>query len=516
MTAGERFARWIDQTFSGWADRLGAWTASWLSSAIITFIEAIEPEGLDFADESLAWLEEAPGMPDIVKRLIGKIRAGGKPIPLILLIPLAVLILFPMIQSFSQPLGRIINYGQERLFKSGRLDPVTAIRANWRGLMTEERMRATLVDHGLDEVDIETLLNVTKFYPAPADLVTWQAREVFEPAMVAKYGLDDELGGIEREPFHKAGMTDEQITNYWRAHWLHASWMQIVEMLHRGLVTEEDVYEWFKVVEIVPHWRDLLIQTAYTWPTRVDVRRWWDMRTIDETELRRLYSGMGYRGVNLDNYILWTKVYTDFPSLMARWSKGWITEDDVRKELTTLGMPAERVETMIQEKIKPEEAARVEEGKTLTKTEIYKGVKQGFITREEGIELITDLGYNRAEAEYLMDINVAVLEGSPETFDEFKDLTLKYRRAIGLEVTEMPEELKAAAGEVVRLTKEVKDLEDAVVEEKKKLLDLEPLPPEAEVRLKELQVFRNRAIAELERVKSDYDRRLAEWRHSQT
>ncbi|GAG49176.1 unnamed protein product, partial [marine sediment metagenome] len=195
-------------------------------------------------------------------------------------------------------------------------------------------------DMGLDELDIETLLKVTKFYPAPADLIRWQAREVFEPEMIKRYGLDSEFGAIEKEPFYKAGMTDDQITNYWRAHWEHASWMQVVEMLHRGLMTEEQVYDWFRVVEIPPFWRDLLIQSAYTWPTRVDVRRWWDMRTIDETELRRLYSGMGYRGLNLDNYVLWTKVYVAFPDLMARWTKGWITIDDVRRELTGLGMPA--------------------------------------------------------------------------------------------------------------------------------------------------------------------------------
>ena len=228
--------------------------------------------------------------------------------------------------------------------------------------------------------------------------------------MVAKYGLTDELENIERETFYKAGMTDEQIDNYWKAHWLHASWQQMVEMLHRGLVTEEDVYEWFKVVEIVPYWRNLLIQTAYTWPTRVDVRRWWDMRTIDEPELRRLYSGMGYRGVNLDNYVLWTKVYVAFPDLMARWTKGWITEADVRSELTALGMPAERVETMIQTKVKAEQPARTAAERDVTKTDIYKGVKQGVIARDEGIELLQELGYDEDEADYLLTINIPMDE----------------------------------------------------------------------------------------------------------
>jgi len=168
---------------------------------------------------------------------------------------------------------------------------------------------------------------------------------------------------------------------------------------------------------------------------------------------------------------------------------------------------------MIQEKIKPEEAARVEEGKTLTKTEIYKGVKQGFITRGQGTELIMDLGYNRAEAEYLMDINVAVLEGSPETFAEFKDLTTKYKIATGREEKPMPEELKKAADEVVRITGEVEALERSVAEEKRKLIEGEVVPEAATKRLTALQVALHRAESELARVKTDYDIKLAEWRH---
>ncbi|GAH77571.1 unnamed protein product, partial [marine sediment metagenome] len=172
-------------------------------------------------------------------------------------------------------------------------------------------------------------------------------------------------------------------------------------MLHRGLLTEEQVWDWFRVVEIPPYWRQLLIDTAYTWPTRVDVRRWWDMRTIDEPELRRLYSGMGYRGVNLDNYVLWTKVYTAFPDLLARVKNEWISREDAEAELVKLGMPPDRVKEMMETKFKKGETVTIDEGKALTKTEIYKGVKKELITWGEGIELLQDLGYDYDEADYI-------------------------------------------------------------------------------------------------------------------
>ena len=397
-----------------------------------------------------------------------------------------------------------------------RLDPATVVTLRRRLKLQYPLILDELKHQGWDDDRIAALMDATLFYPAPADLIRWQAREVFEPEMIERYGLDSEFEAIDKEPFYKAGMTDEQILNYWRAHWEHASWMQVVEMLHRGLLTEEQVWDWFRVVEIPPFWRQMLIDSAYTWPTRVDVRRWWDMRTIDETELRRLYSGMGYRGINLDNYVLWTKVYVAFPDLMARWTKGWITEDDVRAELTRLGMPADRVNEMIQTKVKPTEQEPITEAKKVSQTAIIKWVKEDIEARwEQGVDLLMDLDYDESGARFVLDAYIAEA-GSPETYEDWKKITTEYKIVTGKEAKPMPEELKAAADEVVRVTKELESLEESIKEEEAKLLEIEPLPEEATAHLKELQVARNRAEAELARVKSDYDRQLAEWRYGTT
>ncbi|MBA7587801.1 hypothetical protein ES708_29843 [subsurface metagenome] len=308
---------------------------------------------------------------------------------------------------------------------------------------------------------------------------------------------------------------------------------------------------------------------------------------------------------------------------MARWTKGWISLDDVRSELTTLGMPAERVEEFIQMKVKSTEGERVESERDLTKTDIYKGVKQDRINRSEAVELLMDLGFDEDEADYLLLINIPedeedevvkereltkadILKGlktevitrdeardrllelrysptdaefllkifdaqvkppveprereaskadillgvkkglisstegygmlldlnftpeaadfilmvkaeespfSPINFAEFKDMTGKYRRAAGMGVVEMPEEIKTAASLVVKLTGEVEALELSITEEKRGLIPEAAIPEEKTKRLKSLQVKRNRAISELERVKSEYDRLVAEWRH---
>ncbi|KKM08104.1 hypothetical protein LCGC14_1727300, partial [marine sediment metagenome] len=263
-----------------------------------------------------------------------------------------------------------------------------------------------LDDQGWDDLRQEVLKFVTEFVPSADEQTFWLAREVFEPDQVVKYGLDDELPVYEDTDFAKIGVSPTQAKNKWRAHWVHASYIQMVEMFRRKLITEEDFSEWFRLVEIAPFWRPNLIEISQAWPTRVDVRRWWDMRTIDEPRLRQLYQGLGYEGENLEDYVLWTKVFTDAPVIFARWSKGWITIDDVRSQLAGLGMPAARVDDFIQEKIKNEQPERTSKERDITKTDIYKGVKQERITRDEGLELLQDLGYDADEADYLLSINI--------------------------------------------------------------------------------------------------------------
>ncbi|GAI34226.1 unnamed protein product, partial [marine sediment metagenome] len=201
----------------------------------------------------------------------------------------------------------------------------------------------------------------------------------------------------------------------------------------------------YKTMGYSSFWQDALLQLVREVPTRVDVRRWWDMRTIDETELRNVYKRRGYFGKDLENYVLWTKVYTAFPDLIARFKNGWITEDDVRSELAVLGMPSERIEEMIQTKIKTAAPERVAPERTATATEIMKAVKKEHITWAEGVERLGRMGYSPEEADFKIRVYVGVAEGSPETYVEFLDWTERYRKTQGLDAHIPSAELIEAA-----------------------------------------------------------------------
>lgn len=174
------------------------------------------------------------------------------------------------------------------------LDPDARVRLGWREGKSDETIAKELVGKGFNPEDADKLVKVSHHYPSPGELVRWQAREVFEPGMVARYGLMAEYGEIDKTTFFAAGMTEEQIKNYWMAHWEHASWTEVQEMLFRGQLTEEDVREWFRVVEIPPYWRQKMINVAYHPYTRVDVRRMHKIGVITDDQLKRALMDIGF------------------------------------------------------------------------------------------------------------------------------------------------------------------------------------------------------------------------------
>ncbi|MBU2249576.1 MAG: hypothetical protein KKD77_22710, partial [Gammaproteobacteria bacterium] len=390
-----------------------------------------------------------------------------------------------------------------------RLDPNAVITAWRRDKAKYEKLFDDLRDQGITEDRIDALKFATQAYPALRDVIGFYAHEVFEPDMVKKYGLGEEPPPYEGTLFEKLGVPKEIADMYWVDHWVHASFTQMRELLHRGLLTgakevpsepigydeweardaagEKEMYEWYRLVEIPPIWRALLTESLFEIPTRVDVRRWWDMRTISEEELINIYHRQGYHGKDLENYVLWTKVYVAFPDLIARWSKGWLKESDVREQLVSLGMSAERVEEMIQTKISPAKPERVEGERDLTKAEIYAGVKKGVISWGEGLELLQDLGYDADEAEFILEVRVGVAEGSPDTFTEFKDWTQRYRKAMGLEAKIPPLELIEAGKSLKEAETARKEAIDKGIKEEK-LAPYEKAISDAQYRYRQLLI----------------------------
>ena len=321
------------------------------------------------------------------------------------------------------------------------VDPQTVTRAWLRDKAKYAGLWDDVAGQGFSEEAIEAFKELSNFIPSPSDLVMFAGREAFEEDAVEKYGLDNEFEKLDLDTFAKVGVTPEIAKLYWRVHWEHPSFGQVREMRRRELITDEDVTNYYRIVETPTYWRPFLDKLIWETPTRVDIRRFWDMRTIDEPRLREYYGRLGYHGQELDDYVLWTKIYTDFPLQFNRFENGWITQSELYQWLTDKGMPEERANQFMEEKIKNVATVTMTKNKDLTEATILKGYKQEQLTRGATLEMLEGLGYSQAEADLVIQIKVEAA-ASPETEADYFEIVQAFRRANGQKAATLSPELR--------------------------------------------------------------------------
>ncbi|GAI19238.1 unnamed protein product, partial [marine sediment metagenome] len=245
------------------------------------------------------------------------------------------------ISSTLSPFFQLLNYQTSKLANQYRLDPASVSQLwlrgfpkgqdaeEWKALTSAEKAARTaglkdevekwfgeLSDQGFGGDEQEAVKELARYLPAPTEIMTWAAREVFEPELREKYQLDKFLPPEFLEWAEKVGITGEVAKNYWASHWVLPSLTAIQELWRRQILTKEDVDAFWTELDMVPWVREDLFKLFRAVPTRVDVRRFWDMRTIDEPRLRDIYKAQGYWEEDLEDYVMWTKVFVDFPDLM--------------------------------------------------------------------------------------------------------------------------------------------------------------------------------------------------------
>ena len=620
----DRVDGYVEKKRKDWGKPLGDFVGGIFEGIGDRYVQRHEPDILDTLHDAIDKISKSPDVPPefrkIADRLNGK-RSGWMIIAGLILLPF---ILIPMITSVMQPIGRLLNYAQDRLLHSYRRDPMTVINA-WRRDPTKyARLFDDLKDQGFSEDAIETLKYVTQYIPGVSDVIRFGVREVYTPAIRTKFGLDEDFPDEIMPDADRIGLAKEELLKYWGAHWELPSTQLGYELLHRGEINEEELKILLRTLDVMPYWRDKLAKIAWDLPNRIEIRMMARYLDLSKPEVMELLKKAGlaeeYRSDAADFMIIMG--LTGYWADMLR--NNWMSASEVKADIDGRGLKPVTAERIYRSLVKYSTGVVTAKEKDLTKAEIVKGVKVGVISRTQGGELLVDMGYSVDEAIYILAIDIPedeldvakeyrqltkseILSGlrtavidrgqardrllelrysasdaeyilkmydaqvkppeepkekeaskadivlgvkkglitqeegylmlielgfsaeasnfilmvktaespfSPKSFEEFKDITQKYRQATGREVKAMPEELKAAAEEVVRLTKDVEALKDAVKLEKEKLLPGEELPAAATARLKELQVKLHRAEPELARVKSNYDRLVAEWRHS--
>jgi len=365
-----------------------------------------------------------------------------------------------------------------------------------RGLLEDRTEDDLLNKLGYNDADKADLKKLFWTVPPVPDMVRFADFSAFDPDVIARWKEYFDCPSWLVEPFKKVGISDEEpdrwASRYWFSHFRQPGRFELGDLHHRQLISDDDAKLAYKTMGYSQFWQDNLLELVKEIPTRVDVRRFLEMGTIDEARLREIYHSLGYYDKDLDDYVLWTKVYCAMPDLLARWKNGWITIEEVRAELLACGMKEPHIQNLIETKIQNASPERVEEERGLTKAEIYAGVKKGVITWGEGEELLMDLGYGEDEANFILAVRVGVAEGSPKSFLEFKWWTLWYKGMQGKAVNLPPFDVILAE----KAYKEAKAAHSILVAEK---------GPENEI-LKAAEVLR---VAEY-----SYGQLLVKWKES--
>jgi len=466
MIPGERFKGWIDSLAVAWKGRLGGWMADWVSWGLDLFFRVLATSFAPKLRPMLDRLEATGEIPEELKPLLNELRAPTGEAGAILGSVLGFSVIGGAMGKVTDALFIPLAYGMNKWRHNLLLEPSQLIYLRLRGFISEEQLTTWLQYLGYADVSIKGLKELANIIPPLADMVRFADFSAFDPEVIEKWRAFYDAPGWITDPMSLAGISNEPprdwANKYWFSHWIQPGRYELGEIYRRGLLgkplvgqeeiglpggegeAEKAIKLAYRTMGYSAYWQDHLLQLVRAIPTRVDVRRWWDMRTIDEAELRSIYRRQGYFGKDLENYVLWTKVYVAFPDLVARYKNGWINEETVLSEIIALGMPAERAKILFETKFKKGGEERVAAERDLTATDIIAGVKKGIITWGEGIELLMDLGWDEDEAGFKLAVKIETEGGSPANKAEFKRLTQLWRASQGLPTRMTPEEIKAA------------------------------------------------------------------------
>lgn len=196
----------------------------------------------------------------------------------------------------------------ETMLAVGETLPPEAEQISWflRGLINEEQFEEGLIGKGWTIGNINLLREAAFFIPPVQDLISMAVREVFTPAIAERFGQYEDLPPDFVSNAAKQGVSSEWATNYWAAHWALPSVQMGFEMLHRRVITEDDLNLLLRSADVMPFWRDKLVAISFAPLTRVDIRRMHKLDVLSEAEVLSAYQDIGYNPENAQRLLDFT------------------------------------------------------------------------------------------------------------------------------------------------------------------------------------------------------------------
>jgi len=192
----------------------------------------------------------------------------------------------------------------------------------------------------------------TLAYPIPpvADIITMAVREAFSPAVAARFGQYEDYPPEFEQWALKKGLTTDWSKRYWAAHWSLPSVTQGFEMLHRGVISQEDLNMLLRALDVMPFWREKLTKIGYRRLSRVDIRRMYGVGVLNEKEVYEAYLELGYNerdARRMSDFtvkqILASQSKFTTQDIISAYSKYMISSSEARSLLREVGVRSENI-----------------------------------------------------------------------------------------------------------------------------------------------------------------------------
>jgi hypothetical protein len=344
------------------------------------------------------------------------------------------------------------------------LDYITLWR---RGELEESEADRLMGELGYNAAEIARIKNVTLYFPTPQDIIRFAVRDVYSPVTIKLYGSDEDIPSDYYEHALQGGLPTETAKQYWMAHWELPSPTQVFEMLHRRIITKEESLTYLRVADYLPYWRDKLQAISYNVLGRIDIRRMFDTGILSEEEVYNAYQDAGYNELNArqltdftvaisnksdtttpkgvtisaykaglidhltavqqlealklsgqtivtmleiaDNDIAQELINLKADAIIDHYTQGGMTLDDVRVELTKIGVSSRMMDLTIQREL----AQARKRAKVASKADLDKWLLHGLISKDTFAYKMQQIGYSGGDIElYLAEIDLEVLQGA--------------------------------------------------------------------------------------------------------
>ena len=206
---------------------------------------------------------------------------------------------------------------------------IELIEAWRRELITTMQFDQALRENSLAPESIELVKELAYRLPPVQDLITMSVREVFSPEIAEEFGQFDDIPPAYLKWAKQAGLSEEWATNYWAAHWTLPSIQMGFEMLHRGVIDEDQLDKLMIALDIMPGWRDDLKAISYSPFTRVDIRRMYALGVLDREQVYNAYKDIGYNFEKAAQLTEFTIRYTEAQTKTVKTRERDLSKSDV-------------------------------------------------------------------------------------------------------------------------------------------------------------------------------------------